>query len=150
IIALPVALAFLRPGAVLTRHVIAVGQMLASGLLIHLMGGRIETHFHIFGSLAFLAFYPDWRGLATASAVTALDHFIRASWGPESISGVLTASPGRPIEHAGWVVFEDIFLVRACLQGTAEMRDMSLRQARLEASNAGLHSLVDRVRQTSV
>ena len=28
--------------------------MLMSVLLIHLSGGRIETHFHIFGSLAFL------------------------------------------------------------------------------------------------
>ena len=33
--------------------------MLWSGLLIHLTGGRIETHFHVFGSLAFLAFYLD-------------------------------------------------------------------------------------------
>ena len=34
----------------------AVGQMLMGALLIHLSGGRIETHFLIFGSLAFLAF----------------------------------------------------------------------------------------------
>jgi len=45
---------------VLTRHAIAVGQMLCSALLVHLSGGRIETHFHVFGSLAFLAFYRDW------------------------------------------------------------------------------------------
>src|SRR5262245_58614396 len=49
ITALPVALALTRPGAPLTRHVIAVGQMLMSALLIHLTGGRIETHFHVFG-----------------------------------------------------------------------------------------------------
>ena len=30
-----------------------------SALLIDLTGGRIETHFHVFGSLAFLAFYRD-------------------------------------------------------------------------------------------
>src|SRR5690349_18337844 len=46
----PIALALLRPGHVITRYVIAVAQMLWSGLLIHLSGGRIETHFHIFGS----------------------------------------------------------------------------------------------------
>ena len=50
---------------------IAVGQTLTSALLIHLTGGRIETHFHVFGSLAFLAFYRDWRVLVTASAVVA-------------------------------------------------------------------------------
>ena len=37
----------------LTRHVVAIAQMLMSALLIHLTGGRIETHFHVFGSLAF-------------------------------------------------------------------------------------------------
>ncbi len=51
----PMVLAFRQPGTVLSRHVIAAGQMLMSALLIHLTGGRIETHFHIFGSLAFLA-----------------------------------------------------------------------------------------------
>ncbi|HSY19415.1 MAG TPA: hypothetical protein VK815_13820, partial [Candidatus Acidoferrales bacterium] len=59
----PVLMAWLWPGKILTRHVIAVGQMLMSALLIHLTGGRIETHFHVFGSLAILAFYRDWRVL---------------------------------------------------------------------------------------
>jgi hypothetical protein len=54
ITALPVALALTQPARPITRHVIAVGQMLMSALLIHLSGGRIETHFHVFGSLAFL------------------------------------------------------------------------------------------------
>ena len=53
----PVFLAFFMPGATPTRHVIAAAQMLMSALLIHLSGGRAETHFHIFGSLALLAFY---------------------------------------------------------------------------------------------
>lgn len=58
-----IVLALNRPGRASTRYVIAVGQMLMGALLIHLSGGRIETHFHIFGSLAFLAFYRDWRVL---------------------------------------------------------------------------------------
>src|SRR6185295_681267 len=59
IAALPIALALTRPARHLTRHAIAIGQMLFAGLLIHLTGGRIETHFIVFGSLAFLAFYRD-------------------------------------------------------------------------------------------
>jgi len=47
--ALPIALLLLRPGDALTRHVVAIAQMLWSALLIHLTGGRIETHFHVFG-----------------------------------------------------------------------------------------------------
>src|SRR6185295_2916723 len=43
--ALPIALAIMRPGHTLTRHVMAIAQMMWSALLIHLTGGRIETHF---------------------------------------------------------------------------------------------------------
>src|SRR4029453_7803470 len=59
--ALPIYLAVKQPGKQVTRQVIAVAQMLYSALLIHLTGGRIETHFHVFGSLAFLGFYRDWK-----------------------------------------------------------------------------------------
>ena len=69
ITSLPVFLALTQPGKTLTRHVIAIGQMLMSALLIHLTGGRIETHFHVFGSLAFLAIYRDWRVLLSATVV---------------------------------------------------------------------------------
>jgi methyl-accepting chemotaxis protein len=56
IIALPVALAVLLPGRTLTRQLIAIAQLCMSGLLVHSGQGRVETHFHVFGSLAFLAF----------------------------------------------------------------------------------------------
>src|SRR3989304_3356510 len=72
---LPIALALLRPGEVLTRHAIAVAQMLTSVILIHLTGGRIETHFHVFGSLAFLAFYPAGPVPISAPGAIATDHF---------------------------------------------------------------------------
>ena len=65
----PALLALLRPGQASTRYTIAVAQMLMSALLIHLTGGRIETHFHVFGSLAFLAFYRDWRVLVPATVI---------------------------------------------------------------------------------
>src|SRR5438876_8914951 len=115
ITSLPVALAWFRPGEPLTRHAVAVGQMLWSALLIHLTGGRIETHFHVFGSLALLAFYRDWRVLVSASAVVAIDHAVRGTFWPESVFGIATASQWRWLEHAGWVVFEDIFLIMSCV-----------------------------------
>jgi methyl-accepting chemotaxis protein len=150
VISLPILFALLRPGAALTRHTIAIGEMLMAALLIHLTGGRIETHFLIFGSLAFLSFYRDWRVLITATVVTAVDHFARGIFWPQSIFGVLTASPWRPVEHAAWVVFEDIFLIIACVQGTREMASIARRQARVEATNADLQSLVTRVQGSSV
>ena len=67
---LPFVLVFAMPGRAVTRHVTAAAQMLMSGLLIDLTGDRTGTHVHIFGSLAFLSFYRDWRVLVTASIVT--------------------------------------------------------------------------------
>src|SRR5262249_31242413 len=77
LVSLPVVLTFLRPGRPLTRHAIAAAQMLMGGLLIQFTGGRIETHFIVFGSLAFLAFYRDAPVLITATVVVAVDHLLR-------------------------------------------------------------------------
>jgi two-component system, sensor histidine kinase and response regulator len=135
IAAFPILLVFLRPGQAITRHVIAVSQMLVSALLIHLTGGRIETHFHVFGSLAFLAFYRDWRVLVTATIVVALDHFLRGTYWPQSVFGTISPDSFRWIEHAGWVLFEDVFLFIMCHQSVVEMRDIARRQAELELTN---------------
>jgi two-component system, sensor histidine kinase and response regulator len=132
----PVLLALLKPGEAMTRYTIAVSQMLMSALLIHLSGGRIETHFHVFGSLAFLAFYRDWRIFIPATVVVAVDHFLRGVYFPQSVFGILAPSPWRWVEHAAWVIFENIFLVQACLQTTKEMREGAEKQAELEATRA--------------
>lgn len=129
---LPIALIATAPGRPVTRYTIAVAQMLFSALLIHLTGGRIETHFHVFGSLAFLAFYRDWRVLVPATAVIALDHVVRGIFWPESVFGVIAAAPWRAFEHAGWVLFEDVFLVYSCVVGMREMRTIAASRARLE------------------
>ncbi len=129
---LPILLAIFRPGTALTRHVIAASQMLSSALLIHLTGGRIETHFHVFGSLAFLAFYLDWKVILTATTVVAADHFLRGIFWPESVYGVANPEWWRFLEHAGWVAFEDVFLIWACLFSLRELADGSLRQAEVE------------------
>jgi len=138
----PVYLALVRPGSTLTRHVIAISQMLTSSLLIHLSGGRIETHFHIFGSLAFLAFYRDWRVLVSATTVVVIDHTLFGIWDPQALFGVLTVSPWRIFEHSAWVVFEDIFLIIAIHQSLREMKAMARQRAELEATNEIVESQV--------
>ena len=143
IAAFPVLLVLIRPGQVLTRHVVAAAEMLASALLIHLSGGRIETHFHIFGSLAFLAFYRDWRVLMTATVVTAADHFFRGIYWPQSIFGSITPGDFRWLEHTGWVVFEDVFLCVMCYQSILEMRNVARRQAELELTNERIEQAVN-------
>jgi PAS domain S-box-containing protein len=142
IASLPVYLVWRQPGSVLTRHTIAIAQMFFSVLLIHLTGGRIETHFHIFGSLAILAFYRDWKVLASATVVVALDHFLRGMFWPQSIFGVLTSSHWRWLEHAGWVLFEDTFLIISIRHSLSEMLGLAERQASLEVANASIEQKV--------
>jgi signal transduction histidine kinase len=146
IASLPVTLALACPGEAITRYVIATAQMLYSSLLIHLSGGRIETHFHVFGSLAFLSFYREWKVLIPATAVVVLDHVLRGMFWPQSVFGVVYASHWRWLEHAGWVVFEDIFLFWSCVRGSRELATLALRQAELEAANQIVEAEV--VRQT--
>jgi two-component system, sensor histidine kinase and response regulator len=134
ITSLPVFLVLVCPGQTATRHVVAAAQMLWSALLIHLTGGRIETHFHVFGSLAFLAFYRDWRVMLTATAVVVGDHALRGFFWPQSIYGVLAAPWWRFLEHAGWVVFEDVFLLLSIKQSVREMRLSAVVRARHECS----------------
>ena len=142
---LPIYLALTRPGETLTRHAVGIGQVLFSALLIHLTGGRIETHFHVFGSLAFLAFYRDYKVLLSATAVVAADHCLRGLFWPQSVFGVLTASSWRWVEHAGWVVFEDVFLLASCRQGVIELRAIAQRRAFVSQRIAQATALAQRI-----
>ncbi len=142
ITAVPVAMAYSSPGQTLTRHTIGVGQMLMSALLIHLTGGRIETHFHVFGSLAILAFYRDWRVLVSASAVVFVDHLLRGFFWPQSVYGVMSAPIWRSFEHAGWVGFEVTFLIISIRKSLKEMQNVAERQSNLEAVNETIERTV--------
>ena len=133
---LPIGLAVFAPGKIMTRQIIAVSQMLWSAFLIHLTEGRIETHFHVFGSLAFLAFYKDWRVIATATVVVSADHALPGAYLPLSGYGIPAAPWWRFLEHAGWVVFEDVVLLLSIRQSIAEMLSGAMHQAEIEESRS--------------
>ncbi len=134
---------YMYPGKALTRHVVAISQILFSALLIHLTGGRIETHFHVFGSLAFLAFYRDWKVICTATVMVLIDHIVRGIFIPESVYGVLVSNPWRSIEHAVWVVFEDIILFNSCSRGLSELKEVSAQRAKIEETNSQIQELAE-------
>lgn len=139
---LPHSFIYLRPGEAITRHVIAVTQIAMSALLIHLTGGRTETHFHIFGSLAFLAAYRDWKVLVTAAAVAAADHLVRGIFWPMSVFGSAQVVHWLWIEHAAWVVFEISFLIPGCLKAQEQMKGISEKQVELEIANERIEKIV--------
>jgi signal transduction histidine kinase/FixJ family two-component response regulator len=125
------ALAVLRrhPGTALARHSAALSQSLMSALLIHMTGGRIESHFHVFGSLACLSFYRDWRVLITATAVTGVDHAVRGIFWPASVFGIASVDLWRWFEHVCWVLYEDLFLFVSCRLSLREMSVIARREA---------------------
>src|SRR6266566_668645 len=138
----PMILIWRLPGEALTRQVVAIGQVCFSSLLIHLTGGRIETHFHVFGSLAFLACYRDWKVLPTATVIVAVDHLLRGMWYPESVYGVAFSTPWRSLEHAGWVIFEDVVLIWSCFVSRREMRSICEQQFQNQELLDGLENRV--------
>jgi len=140
----PIVLIVLRPGEAITRYVVAVAQMMHSALLIHLSGGRIEMHFHVFGSLAFLSMYRQWKVLIPATIVVALDHVLRGIFWPQSVFGVASVSYWRWLEHSGWVIFEDSILIWSCIWATRGMATSCQRQAQLEAANDRVEAEVAR------
>jgi hypothetical protein len=137
IASLPIAMALRQPGKPLTRHAIAFAQGLFSALLIHLSVGRIETHFHVFGSLAILAFYLDWTVLVTFAVTVGIDHFVRGLLWPESIYGILNPEWWRFLEHGFWVVFCVSFLVASCRRHLREWLAAAEEGGMIEAMAEG-------------
>lgn len=96
-----------------------LGLMVFSAILIHAQLGRIEMHFHIFGSLAFLLVYVHWLPIILSAGFIAVHH---------AVGNILQESEVRiqdiPIQvfnygcgwdivalHAFFVIFETIILV---------------------------------------
>lgn len=127
-----------RPGQRETRYTIAVAQMLWSSLLIHLTGGRIETHFHVFGSFAILSAYRDWRIYVPATLAVTVDHLARGVFFPFSVFGTTEVSFFRILEHGWWVIFENSFLVMTCIESRRDIGRTSLQQAQLQQSQIQL------------
>jgi methyl-accepting chemotaxis protein len=147
--ALAYLLARTRPGAFETRCFIAVGFMGYSALLIHQSGGMLELHFHIFGALAFLVIYRDWRVPVVAAAVIAVHHLVLDTF--QSHHQVIHLMPeghgGLPIVllHAVFVVFETVVLVFLAINLQREIVEMSEHRAREAAERAELAELADRL-----
>ena len=130
------------PERAVTRHVACSAQLLFSALFIHLLGGRIEAHFHVFGSLALVAFYRDYWVFLPAVAVTLVDHLLRGLFWPESVFGVITPSALRAIEHAAWVAFESGFLLWGIRQSRGHLHSVAEMQFAIQSERDNLEKRV--------
>jgi methyl-accepting chemotaxis protein len=100
------ALLFLSDqGSKLTSVALGIASMCFSALLIHLSGGMIEMHFHIFTMLALLIAFRFMIPLLAAAATIAVHHVAFFLWLPHSVFPY-DATFGIVAFHAFFVVFE--------------------------------------------
>lgn len=130
-----------------SRILLVISQMLFSSIFIHLFGGRIETHFHVFGSLALIALYRDYTVLFIGTLLVAADHYIRGVFYPQSVFGLINAGEWRWLEHSIWVLYEVSFLTYSIYSHLGEMKLISRKQSEIELFNntleTGVFNLVE-------
>lgn len=130
----PAWLAWKFPITALSRHACSIAQVLLCAIFVHILGGRIEAHFTYFVSLAFISIYRDWTVIASATVVVALEHVGRGVFAPMSIFGIAEQSLLRALEHAVYVIFEDIVLFITCVLQLRAWRQRA--QVSIDASRA--------------
>jgi methyl-accepting chemotaxis protein len=122
------------PGAFATRAFIACGLMAYSALFISQSHGLIEMHFHIFGALAFLLVYRDWRPIVIAAAFVATHHLgfmvLQDSGAGVWIMPHAHLTLGMVLLHAVFVVFETVVLV--ILARSLETETLATAQLRVD------------------
>ncbi len=126
-----------------SRWSISICQAIMSCLLISISGGRSETHFHIFGSLAFIALYRDYRLLYPAVGIILGDHIVRGIYFPASLYGVTSGAEWRFVEHGAWLLLETAILTAACLKGIREIREIASQQVELEDARGAIERQVE-------
>jgi methyl-accepting chemotaxis protein len=104
-----------NPGAFSTRSFIAVGLMAYAALFISQSHGMVEMHFHIFGALAFLLVYRDWRVIVIAAAFVALHHLgfmvLQDAGAGVYVMPAEHLGLGMVLLHAVFVAFEAAVLI---------------------------------------
>ena len=110
---------YLFRGSLFLRLQNGIILMAFSALMIQCQLGRIEMHFHIFGALAFLLVYRDYKSLIPAALAIALHHasFNYCQENSITVGGiqplVFDYGTGWDIVllHAAFVIFETAILV---------------------------------------
>jgi signal transduction histidine kinase len=125
------------PQAAWVRHFVAVCQIGWSMLFMWLLDGRLEAQFHVFVSLAFLAFYRDWTVVLTATLAALACQAYRVL----SLPGALEAgAPAwwRLVDQGVWVVAEFLVLLFAIQQTHRTTRKFGDYAATLQLTNEAI------------
>jgi methyl-accepting chemotaxis protein len=125
-------------GSVLNRCAFPALLMAMVALHIQLSGGRIEYHFGVFVTLAFLLLYRDWMPPLVGAATIAIHHLLFDRLQALGFPVYCLSHPNLPIVllHAGYVVVQTAFQIVIGLR---------MRADTLQAHE--LHQLVGRLQQ---
>lgn len=63
----------------------AVSLMLTSAVVVHLMSGSIEAHFHFFAMIPIVALYEDWIPFGLAVGVVLIHHGVMGTLDPRAV-----------------------------------------------------------------
>jgi methyl-accepting chemotaxis protein len=124
------------PGTTLSRYVMVTCYLGYSALLISETHGMIEFHFHIFGALAFMLIYRDWRVMIVGSLVVVAHHvgfeMLQAGGAHIYLMPPTNVHLALVLIHAVFVVFEVAVLVIIA----RTMEDETITVAHLRAGDA--------------
>jgi PAS domain S-box-containing protein len=148
IIILPATLlAIFYPGRTFTRYAVATGQILISALLVYAADNRTESYFSLFGSLAFLSFYRDWKLLSFAGFLATLGYHFGSTF-----STMTNARSGPDlrswVEMIAWMIFENIFLISWIRASVKSMRQTAARTAALETKEERYRAVVEQTMES--
>lgn len=74
-----------RLGRTLSASVAAAGLVISSGVIVHLSGGFIESHFHFFVMIPVIALYEAWPPFLMAVAYVLFHHGIMGTLNPTAV-----------------------------------------------------------------
>jgi diguanylate cyclase (GGDEF)-like protein len=91
--------------------VASVSLMLSSAVVVHLMNGSIEGHFHFFVMIPVVALYEDWVPFGLAVGVVLIHHGVIGTLAPTSVYDHRGA-----LEHPWrWAFVHAFFFASACV-----------------------------------
>ncbi|MFK8081425.1 MAG: methyl-accepting chemotaxis protein [Granulosicoccus sp.] len=139
----PAWLFWQRPGALITRIVVATSAMLFTLLFTHLSGGRDEGHFHFFVMIAFLALYFDVKVILTAIVAVAIDHILRTAMYPVSIFGAMDSPWFQLFRHVLWALFQGVVLGYAAVLIDRDRRQSAMQLAVSQLRENQINTLLE-------
>ncbi|HEY6123411.1 MAG TPA: ATP-binding protein [Steroidobacteraceae bacterium] len=122
------------PQASWVRHYLAACQIGWSMLFIWLLEGQPEAQLHVFMSLAFLAFYRDWRVLVTATVIAIAHPIVKLMLVPDTYE-IGAAAWWRVFEIGAWIFADATIMVIAVLQSLKTLHKYAAHSATLSLTN---------------